>query len=424
MTPRSSPASSPDPAAPLAGTRVLDFSRVLAGPFATMMMADMGAEVVKIEERTQGDDTRGWGPPFLESRERFGPAHAGAGGAGRESVYFLSVNRNKKSVTLNLKSDEGREIARRLAGLSDVLVENFRPGTMDRLGLGFEELHRLNPRLVYCSISGFGQTGPERDRAGYDVAIQGEAGLMSITGFPDGPPTKAGVSLADLVAGQYAMQGVLLALRVVQNGGEGQHLDIALLDSLLSLLTFQAGSYFATGSSPRRRGNLHPMITPYETYSTSDGYVIIACGNEGLWKRFCDVLGRPDLADDPRFLTNFDRVANRDALAALITPLVAARPTADWLDRLDRAGIPRGAVRTVDEALESEQVRAREMVQAVEHATLGPLRTLGIPVKLSATPGAVRSAPPVLGQHTDEVLSGLLGYSPGQIAAMRAAGVV
>ncbi len=401
-------------AAPLTGVRVLDFSRVLAGPYCTMMMGDMGAEVLKIEEPGRGDDTRGWGPPFVPHRD----------GPGQESVYFLSVNRSKKSITLNLKTEEGREIARRLAAASHVLVENFRPGTMARLGLGFAAVHQVNPRLVYCSVSGFGQTGPERERPGYDAVIQGEGGIMSLTGFPDSAPVKVGISFADLVAGLLAFQGILLALRVVEGGGVGQCVDVALLDGQVSLLTFQAGSYFATGRSPQRMGNLHPMITPYETYRTADGHVIIAVGNDALWEKFCAVIERPELAADPRFATSRLRVENREALAAVLIPVIAGRATAQWLALLGDAGIPCGAVRSVREVLESPQVQAREMVAAVEHPALGRFRTTGIPVKLSATPGALRAAPPLLGQHTDQVLSELLGYTAEQLTAARQAGVI
>ncbi len=379
-----------------------------------MMMADMGADVIKVEDPRHGDDTRAWGPPFIP--------HADS--KGQESVYFLSVNRNKRSITLNLKTAEGLDIARRLAASSHVLVENFRPGAMDRLGLGFEAIHRLNPQLVYCSVSGFGQTGPQRERPGYDAVVQGEGGIMSLTGFSDGPPVKVGISFADLVAGLLAFQGILLALRVVEKGGKGQHVDISLLDGQVSLLTFQAGAYFATGRSPQRMGNLHPMITPYETYSTADGYVIVAAGNEGLWRKFCAVIGRGELAADSRFVSSRSRVENRQALAEILIPLMAERPTGDWLERLNAAGIPCGEVRSVADVLENEQVRAREMVQTIRHPAIGQLRTTGIPVKLSATPGAVRSAPPTLGQHTEEILSSLLGYTGEQIAAARAAGVI
>ncbi len=402
------------PSGPLKGIRVLDFSRVLAGPYCTQMMGDMGAEVIKVEEPGRGDDTRAWGPPFLPHRR----------GSGQESVYFLSVNRNKKSITLNLKCDEGRQLARKLATSSDVLVENFRPGTIERLGLGFEALHRLNPRLVYCSVSGFGQTGPERERPGYDAVVQGEGGIMSLTGFPDSSPVKVGISFADLVAGLYAFQGILLALRAAENGGEGQWVDVSLLDGQVSLLTFQAGSYFATGRSPGRLGNLHPMITPYETYRTADGHVIVAVGNESLWIKFCALLGRPELAADPRFASSRLRVENRQALADVLIPLMAERPTGVWLERLRAAGIPCGAVRSVGQVLEDPQVQARQMVTTVEHPGIGPMRTTGIPVKLSATPGEIVSAPPLLGEHTDQVLATLLGYSQAQIAAARRSGVI
>lgn len=383
-----------------------------------MMMADMGAEVIKVEEPGRGDDTRYWGPPFVPH------SNPHKNGSEQESVYFLSVNRNKKSITLNLKSAKGLDIAQRLAAASDVLVENFRPRTMDRLGLGFDAIHKANPKLVYCSVSGFGQTGPDRERPGYDAVVQGEGGIMSLTGFPGAPPVKVGVSFADLVAGMFAFQGILLALRAIDSGGEGQWVDISLLDGQVALLTFQAGSYFATGRSPGRRGNLHPMITPYETYATTDGHVIIAVGNEAVWLRFCELIDQPELARDPRFSASRLRVENRDALAAILIPVIAGRSTADWLDRLKAAGIPCGAVRTVGEVLESDQVRAREMVASLDHPALGPMRTTGIPVKLSATPGAIRTAPPLLGQHTDEVLSTVLGFGPEDVAALRASGAV
>ncbi len=384
---------------------------MLAGPFCTMNMADMGAEVIKIEEPERGDDTRAWGPPFLDHGY----------GSGRESVYFLSINRHKKSVALNLKSREGVEIARALAARSDVLIENFRPGTMARLGLGFDQLHALNPRLVYCSISGFGQDGPDRDVAGYDVVIQGEGGVMSLTGFPDGPPVKVGISFADLVAGLYALEGILLALRVVGAGGEGQYIDIALLDSLVSLLTFQAGSYFATGRNPQRMGNLHPMITPYEVYATADGYLIVAPANEALWRKFCEVLGHAELAEDTRFASNGLRVQHRAELAAILEPLLAACSTASWIERLRGAGVPCGVPRTIEQVVRSEQVQARDMIVTADHPAIGPVRMTGNPVKLSATPAAQPAPPPMLGQHTEEVLRSVLGFSTQQIDAARSA---
>ena len=421
----------PDAPAPLAGIRVLDFSRVLAGPFCTMNLADMGAEVIKIEEPACGDDTRAWGPPFLPHRPNPAlapdPAQApglGRAGGGQESVYFLSINRNKKSVALNLKSPEGVEIARRLAARSHVLIENFRPGTMERLGLGFEALRAENPRLVYCSISGFGQHGPDRDVAGYDVVIQGEGGVMSLTGFPDAPPVKVGISFADLVAGLYALEGILLALRVVEAGGPGQYIDISLLDCLISLLTFQAGSYFVTGRNPQRMGNLHPMITPYEMFATADGYVIVAPANEALWRKFCEVIGRPDLPADSRFTSNETRVRHREELAAILSPILAGASTAEWLRRFRAQGVPCGAPRNVGEVVESAQVRARGMVVSAEHPAVGTVQMLGNPVKLPAASLPPPAAPPVLGQHTEEVLAEVLGFSAQQIAAARSSGAI
>ncbi len=390
---------------PLEGLRVLDFSRVLAGPYCTMMLGDMGAEVIKVEERERGDETRYWGPPFL----------------GAESAYFLSVNRNKKSLTLNLKSPAGLDLARQLVARSEVLVENFRPGTMERLGLGYDQVRSLQPKLVYCSISGFGQTGPERERPGYDAVAQAEGGIMSLTGFPDGPPTKVGVSLADLVAGLLAMQGILLALRAAEHTGRGQWVDVALLDGQVGLLTFQAGACFATGNNPQRMGNLHPMITPYETYRTADGYVVVGVAGESLWQKFRALL---DLPAGERFSTSRMRVENREELAAILIPRFAERTTAEWLADLRAAGIPCGQVRGVAEVLSDPQVLAREMVQEVEHATLGRIRTTGIPVKLSETPGSVRSAAPLLGAQSEEVLHTLLGLSPERIAQLKAEGAV
>ncbi len=389
---------------PLEGLRVLDFSRVLAGPYCTMMMGDMGAEIIKVEDPSKGDDTRAWGPPFQDG----------------ESVYFLSINRNKKSITLNLKSPGGLDVAKLLAARSDVLVENFRPGTMDRLGLGYPALRALNPKLVYCSISGFGQTGPERERPGYDAMMQGEGGIMGLTGFPDGPPTKVGVSLADMVAGMLAFHGILLALRVADRTGQGQWVDVALLDGQVGLLTFQAGIYFATGKSPERMGNLHPMITPYETYRTADGYVIVAVGNEGMWKKFC---GLVDLPLTEGFDTSRKRVERRAELEKILIPRMAARTTGEWLRLLGEAEIPCGQVRTVEQVLTDPQVLFREMVQEVTHDKLGPIRTTGIPIKLSETPGAVRSAPPLLGAHTAEILESL-GMSQKEIETLRSSGAV
>jgi formyl-CoA transferase/CoA:oxalate CoA-transferase len=370
-----------------------------------MMMGDMGAEIIKVEDPGKGDDTRTWGPPFQDS----------------ESTYFLAVNRGKRSITLNLKSPAGLATAKRLAACSDVLIENFRPGAMQRLGLGYEVISKINPKLVYCSVSGFGQTGPQRERPGYDAMIQGESGIMSVTGFPDGPPTKVGISIADLVAGLLAFQGVLLALRVAEKTGKGQWVDIALMDGQVSLLTFQAGAYFATGKSPSRKGNIHPMITPYETYQTSDGYVIIAVGNDGMWRRFCPLVG---LSPEERYATSAKRVEHREELAAYLIPRIAARTTAEWLADLHAAEIPCGQVRNIGEVLSDPQVLFRGMIQEVDHATLGRIKTTGIPVKLSDTPGAITTAPPLLGVDTERVLRETLGMSAEEIASMRASGAI
>ena len=374
-----------------------------------MMMGDMGAEIIKVEDPGKGDDTRAWGPPFQSSA------------AGSESTYFLAINRGKKSITLNLKSPAGLAAALRLAEKSDIVVENFRPGTMERLGLGYPAMSQINPKLVYCSISGFGQTGPERERPGYDAMIQGESGIMSVTGFPDGPPTKVGISIADLVAGLLAFQGVLLALRVAEKTGKGQWVDIALMDGQVSLLTFQAGAFFATGKSPTRKGNIHPMITPYETYKTKDSYVIIAVGNDGMWRRFCPLVGLEPLE---KWAISARRVECREELAAYLIPRVAARTTAEWLADLHAAEIPCGQVRSIGDVLADPQVLFRGMVQEVDHATLGRIKTTGVPVKLSDTPGGVTTAPPLLGAHTEQVLRETLGLSADEVAAMRASGAV
>ena len=393
---------------PLDGVRVVDLSRVLAGPYCSMLLADMGAEVIKIENPGKGDDTRGWGPPFIDG----------------ESAYYLSINRNKKSLTLNLKAGKGKEILRGLIRRSDILVENFRQGTMERLGFGYQAVRELNPRLIYCSISGFGRTGPMADRPGYDLIVQGEGGLMSITGFPDGPPTKVGVAIGDLVAGMFAAQGILLALLARERTGRGQLVDVALLDGQIAILTFQAGIYFATGKAPARMGNQHPTIAPYETFRARDGYVNIAVGNDPLWEAFCRAIGREDLLERPEFKTVALRVQNRPALLQVLDEVMAARTTQEWLAILGKAGVPCGPINTVAEVCEDPQIRAREMVLEVPHPTLGRVRLTGIPIKLSETPGAVEAPPPLLGQHTEEVLTQLLGYSRGQVETLRQEGIV
>lgn len=395
-------------APPLDGLLVVDLTRVLSGPYCTMLLADMGARVIKIEQPGRGDDTRGWGPPFV----------------GEESAYFLSINRNKESLTLDLKKPEARGILEQLLDRADILVENFRPGAMERLGFGHDSVSLRWPRLVYCSISGFGQTGPRRDQPGYDAVIQAEAGLMSITGESDGPPLRLGVAIADIVTGMFAAQGISMALLARSRSGLGQLVDIGMLDSTVALLTYQAANYFATGRAPGRLGNRHPTIVPYETFEAADGAFVLAVGNDDLWRRFCRVIELPDLADDPRFVTNRARVRHYDELKPLLDGRLRTRPRADWIASLNRERVPCGAVRDVAEVLNDPQLAAREMVQAVEHAALGTVRALGVPIKLSSTPGTVRTAPPTLGQHTDQILRTDLNLSDAEIARLRSAGAV
>lgn len=393
---------------PLAGTTVLDLTRVLSGPYCTMMLADMGARVIKVEQPGRGDDTRAWGPPFQHG----------------ESAYFLSVNRNKESLTLDLKHPEGRTLLERLLPRVDVLIENFRPGTMDRLGFGYDALAASHPRLIYCSISGFGQTGPARNRPGYDAVIQAESGLMSITGAADGPPFRLGVAISDIVAGMFAAQGVTLALLARSTNGRGQLVDIGMLDTAASLLTYQAGIHFATGRSPGRMGNRHPTIMPYETFESSDGEFVIAVGNDALWRTLCQSIEMPELAADPRFATNRQRVSEADALRPMLCARFATQPSSHWIAVLTRAGIPCGSVRSVDEALREPQLLARDMVCKLDHPVAGPISVLGVPIKMSATPGRVAAAPPVLGQHTDAILRDDLGMTPPEIERLRSAGVI
>jgi crotonobetainyl-CoA:carnitine CoA-transferase CaiB-like acyl-CoA transferase len=391
--------------APLDGITVLDLTRVLSGPYCTMLLADMGARVVKIEQPKKGDDTRAWGPPFLEG----------------ESAYFLSINRNKESVTLDFKHPRGRAVLDGLLAKADVVVENFRPGTLAKLGLDYAALSQKLPRLIYCSVSGFGQTGPRRKEPGYDAVMQGEGGLMSITGASDGPPYRLGVAIADIVSGMFAAYGVAMALLARERTGRGQEVDIAMLDAVAALLTYQAGNFFASGKVPARLGNRHPSIVPYETFAATDGEFVLAVGNDEQWRTFCDVAGLPD---DPRFATNRQRVTAYDELRPFVADRLRTRPRQHWIERLTAAGVPCGSVRNLQELFDDPQVHAREMIARVEHATIGSLRTLGVPVKLSDTPGAVRTPPPTLGEHTEAVLGQDVGLSAEDIDALRRDGVI
>ena len=407
MTDTATPSPSREAPGALDGVTVLDLTRVLSGPYCTMMLADMGARVVKVEQPGKGDDTRAWGPPF----------QAG------ESAYFLSINRNKESITLNLKHPDGRRVLDALLERADVLVENFRPGTLERMGLGYAEVARRRPGLVYCSISGFGQTGPRRREPGYDAVLQGEGGLMSITGEQDGPAYRLGVAIADIVSGMFSAYGVAAALLARHRTGRGQLVDVGMLDAVAAVLTYQAGIYFATGTAPGRLGNRHPTITPYESLETADGELVVAVGNDQLWRTFCGVLGADDLADDPRFRTNKDRVAAREALRPMLVERLRARPAAEWLADLKAAGVPCGGVRDLEQVFTDPQVLERAMVVALDHPVAGAIRQLGVPVKLGGTPGAVRTPPPTLGQHTAAIL-GELGIGNAEAARLRAAGAI
>lgn len=392
----------------LTGLRVLDLSRVLAGPYCTQILADHGADVWKVEHPTGGDDTRAFGPPFV----------------GGESTYFLSINRNKRSVAIDLKPAEGLEIVRELALRADVVVENFRPGTAERLGLGAEVLRAANPRLIYCSISGFGQKGPWRDRAGYDLAVQGIGGLQALTGDPAGPPTKVGTSIADLVTGLYAVQGILLALHRREQTGRGDTVDVAMLDSVVSLLTYQASAWLNAGKAPRRAGNRHPSIAPYETFRAADGWLNLAIGNDALWRKLCDVVAHPELKDDPRFATNPQRVAHREALLEVVQGILAGRTVAEWMELLDTAGVPCGPILEVEQTLQHEAVLGRDLVVDLPHPTAGTVRTTGVTVKMDEAPGRIRTAPPRLGEHTEAVLTEVLGLTADRLETLRRAGVI
>ncbi|MCC7416885.1 MAG: CoA transferase [Acidobacteria bacterium] len=393
---------------PLDGITILDLSRVLAGPYCTMMLADQGARVIKIEHPKAGDDTRGWGPPFLNG----------------ESAYFLSINSNKESLTLDFKQPEGRRLLDQLIAKADVVVENFRPGTLEKQGLGYQTLSALHPRLIFCSVSGFGQTGPRSREAGYDAVMQAEGGLMSVTGAADGPPYRLGVPIADVTSGMFAASGVLLALYQREKTGRGQLVDVAMLDSVMSLLTYQGGIYFATGQAPQRRGNRHPTIVPYEVFSASDGDFVVAAGNDELFRKFCEVAGLQSLATHERFSRNKGRVEGYDEIRPIIQEQLRTKTWKEWIDALKAAGVPCGGVRDLREVFDDPQVGPREMVDTIDHPKAGRIRVVNTPIKLSASTRRARTAPPTLGQHTDAVLSKDLGLTRDQIAALRAAGVV
>ena len=390
---------------PLNGIRVLDLSRVLAGPYCTMVLGDLGADVIKVES-PEGDETRGWGPPFM-------------GEARRESAYYLCVNRNKRSIVVNFKTDEGQTILHELIKQSDVLVENFRVGTLSRFSLDYESVSRVNPGLIYCSITGFGQTGPLHDKPGYDFMIQAMGGLMSITGEPEGEPMKVGVAVADLFAGQNAVIAILAALQARTQTGRGQHLDISLFDSQIGMLANVASNYLISGSLPKRYGNAHANIVPYQSFQASDAWFVIAVGNDKQFARLCEMIGKSELAQDSRFVINPERVEHRDELIALLKPIFLEKTASEWLSALDGAGIPCGPINTLDKVFAEPQVESREMLIHMEYPGIEDLKLVGSPLRFSDTAVDYKLPPPRLGEHTEDVLKNLLGYSVEKILTLK-----
>ena len=404
---------------PLGHVRVLELSRVLAGPWAAQTLADLGASVIKVEKPGAGDDTRSYAPPYAANRD---------GSQSSESAYFLSTNRGKRSVTIDFIHPEGQKLVQALATKSDVVIENFKVDGLTKYGLDYPSLQPLNPGLIYCSITGFGQTGPYRHKPGYDFMIQGIGGLMSITGEPDqrpgGGPMKVGVAVADIFTGLYAAIAILGALAHRDRTGAGQYIDLALLDTQVAVLANQAMNYLVTGVAPQRLGNAHPNIVPYQVFAASDGHIIVAVGNENQFARMCEVIGRPGLASDARFATNASRVNNRDELIAILQGIFAARTMRDWLESLERAGVPCGPINTVADVFADPQVQARGLKLDLPHPSIGLVPSVANPIKYSATPISYSSAPPMLGADTDEILREMLGVTPEEIARLRKAGIV
>lgn len=387
----------------LDGIRIIDFSKALAGPYCTMLLADMGAEVIKVEMPGSGDDSRGWGPPFIEG----------------EAAYFLSVNRNKKSITLNLKDEKAKQLALKIISKADVVLESNRPGVMTKLGLDYETVKKSNPGIIYCSISGFGQTGPYSKRPGFDQVIQGYGGIMGLTGEKGGGPLKVGIAVTDIATGMFAATGILTALYHRERTGQGQMVDASMLDGQVSWLTYQAGRYLASGNVPERLGSAHPLIVPYQDFEASDGFINIAAGNDNLWKKMCDVIGLPkETAEAPKFATNAKRVENREAVVKIVSEKIKTRTMQEWLDLLNEAGIPCGPIYTVDQIFEDPQVLARDMLVELDHPKCGKIQVTGAPVKLSETPAAIKTHPPMLGEHNSEILQEL-GLSAREIEALK-----
>jgi crotonobetainyl-CoA:carnitine CoA-transferase CaiB-like acyl-CoA transferase len=393
---------------PLRGIRLIDLSRIVVGPYCTMVLGDLGAEVIKIEQPGLGDDTRKWGPPF----------------AGGESAYFFSLNRNKKSVTLNLKSQPGKEIFKRLVTLSDILVENYRVGTMEKMGLGYEVLKEINPRLIYCSVSGYGHTGPLRHKAGYDVIVSAEAGLMGITGEEDGGPVKVGVAITDITTGLFAQGAIATALYVRERTGRGQRIELSLFESQVATLINIASSYLIAGELPRRWGTAHASIVPYQAFKASDAYILVGVGTQRFWERFCKILKLDHLINDPRYCDGEQRIAHRRELIEILQERISQKAAGHWLRKLDEVGIPCGPINSLDQVFAHPQIAARSMIVEVNHPTAGRIKLVGIPVKYSETSGSIRLPPPLLGEHNEEILTGLLGISRQAFEGLTRKGVI
>ena len=402
-------------AGPLVGFRVLDLSRILAGPWASQMLADLGAEVIKIERPLVGDDTRSWGPPYMPD---------GEGQVTTEAAYFHGANRGKYSVCIDMSSAAGQELIRNLVTKSDILIENFKVGGLKKYGLDYDNLKAINPKLIYCSITGFGQTGPYAERAGYDFMIQAMGGLMSVTGEPGGQPMKVGVALADVLTGLYAANAIQAALIHQLRSGEGQYIDLALLDVQVASLANQSMNYLASGVNPTRLGNAHPNIVPYQAFQTRDGYLILAVGNDAQFKRFCDLAGRADLASDDRYLKNSERVKNRQTLVPQLMDIMLTQDSDCWLEQLNAQGIPCGPINNIDQVFSDPQVQHRGMQLELDHPVAGKVASVGNPIKLSETPVSYEKAPPTLGQHTEAVLSDLLELNSEQIKQLRTEGII